>query len=164
MESGGESVWPADLHSYADLTTAKSEGLRLSRAEEADEDRTMKQLAEALEVTPRRITVLVDALEEHGPGRALPSSDRRAQHRRRDHGRRAQSPATGLPAAPGQGCGRLRGPAADDQRWLLAVSRDLTGIFRKRLADRSATGTADCIPDHGAARLLARRHRTAIHP
>ena len=33
---------------------------------ECDGDRTMKQLAEALEVTPRRITVLVDALEEHG--------------------------------------------------------------------------------------------------
>jgi DNA-binding MarR family transcriptional regulator len=72
VESGGESVWPADLHSYADLTTAKSEGLRLSRAEEADEDRTMKQLAEALEVTPRRITVLVDALEEHGLAERYP--------------------------------------------------------------------------------------------
>jgi len=53
-----QACLPDDTASYARL--------RVLTALECDGDRTMKQLAEALQVTPRRVTVLVDALEEHG--------------------------------------------------------------------------------------------------
>ena len=75
---------PADLHSYRS-DNRQVGGPAVITAEEADEDHAMKQLAEALEVTPRRITVLGRRPGRTRPGRALPSSDRRAQHRRRDH-------------------------------------------------------------------------------
>ncbi|MGV2917044.1 MarR family winged helix-turn-helix transcriptional regulator [Streptomyces alfalfae] len=52
------SVWVSRIPSS---TTAS---LRLLTAL-ADGERTMRQLSESLDVTPRRITALVDALEEH---------------------------------------------------------------------------------------------------
>ena len=49
-------------------------------------------------------------------------------------------------------------PAADQER-LLAISRDLTAIFRKRLAGQSPDGDRDCAPSRGMARALTRRRQ-----
>ena len=49
-------------------------------------------------------------------------------------------------------------PAADQER-LLAISRDLTAIFRKRLAGQSPDGDRDYAPSRGMARALTRRRQ-----
>ena len=49
---------------------------------------------------------------------------------------------------------------ADDQERLLAISRDLTAIFRRRLAGQSPDDNASCTPSRGMARALTRRRKT----
>lgn len=132
-----------------------------------DGDRTMKQLAETLDVTPRRITALVDALEEHGLVE---------RHAHPTDGRSTLVAIT--PAGLEQqrlGCQQHQDEVAAafgdlpvaDQKRLLAISQELTAIFRKRLAERaspSPSATADCSPDHGPAHLLAKHRSANVRP
>jgi DNA-binding MarR family transcriptional regulator len=146
---------PDDMGSYARLRvlTALYDG-----------ERTMKQLAETLDVTPRRITALVDALEEHGLVE---------RHAHPTDGRSTLVAIT--PAGLEQqrlGCQQHRDEVAaafadlpvGDQKQLLAISHELTAIFRRRLAERSAPTAVGCTPEHGPAALLAKRRSANIRP
>jgi DNA-binding MarR family transcriptional regulator len=149
-----QACLPDDTASYARL--------RVLTTLECDGDRTMKQLAEALEVTPRRVTVLVDALEEHGlvERYAHPTDGRSTIVAITEAGLEAQR------AGWQQHQDKVAVAFADlpvaDQRQLLAISRDLTGIFRKRLAGRSSAVTSGCSPR--GPRLVARRRRSPAQP
>jgi DNA-binding MarR family transcriptional regulator len=117
--------------------------LRVLTQLECHGDRTMKQLAEALEVTPRRITALVDALEEHGlvKRRAHPADGRstlvaitaagqeQQRHGWQQHQEKLAAAFADLPAG--------------DQAQLLEISHEVTAILRKRSsAPSAADGTA----------------------
>jgi DNA-binding MarR family transcriptional regulator len=148
-----QACLPDDTASYARL--------RVLTALECDGDRTMKQLAEALEVTPRRITVLVDALEEHGLAEryAHPTDGRSTLVAITQAGLEAQR--LGWQQHQDKVAVAFADLPADDQRRLLAISRDLTAIFRKRLAGEPSSTAAACAPGRDAARMLAKRRRAA---
>lgn len=145
-----QACLPDDAASYVRL--------RLLTALECDGDRTMKQLAEALEVTPRRVTVLVDALEDHGlvERYAHPTDGRSTivviteagldQQRLawKQHQDKVGAAFADLPAG--------------DQEQLLSISRELTAIFRRRLAGRSIS---DLEPERAprGPRLIGKRRR-----
>jgi DNA-binding MarR family transcriptional regulator len=143
---------PDDMGSYARLRvlTALSDG-----------ERTMKQLAEALDVTARRITALVDALEEHGLVErfAHPTDGRSTLVAITPAG--LQQQRLGCQQHQDEVAAAFADLPVDDQKRLLAISHELTAIFRKRLAERSAPTVAACAPEHGRAALLA-KHRRAI--
>jgi DNA-binding MarR family transcriptional regulator len=146
-----QACLPDDTASYARL--------RVLTALECDGDRTMKQLAEALEVTPRRITALVDALEEHGLAEryAHPTDGRSTLVVITEAGLEAQR--LGWQQHQDQVAVAFADLPLDDQERLLAISRDLTAIFRKRLA-RQSPDDASCTPSRGMARALTRRRKT----
>jgi DNA-binding MarR family transcriptional regulator len=146
---------PADMASYARLRalTALCDG-----------DRTMKQLAETLEVTPRRITALVDALEEHGlvERYAHPTDGRSTLVAITPAGREQQR--LGCQQHQDDVAAAFADLSVDDQKRLLAISQELTAIFRKRLAGRSLPVGADCPSDHGPARLLPKHRGASVRP
>jgi DNA-binding MarR family transcriptional regulator len=147
-----QACLPDDTASYARL--------RVLTALECDGDRTMKQLAEALEVTPRRITVLVDALEEQGlvERYAHPTDGRSTIVVITDAGLEAQR--LGWQQHQEKVAAAFADLSVPDQRRLLAISRNLTAIFRKRLAGRLAGPAADCGP-RGPRLIGGRRRVTA---
>jgi DNA-binding MarR family transcriptional regulator len=146
-----QACLPDDTASYARL--------RVLTALECDGDRTMKQLAEALEVTPRRITALVDALEEHGQVEryAHPTDGRSTLVAIAEAGLEAQR--LGWQQHQDKVAVAFADLPADDQERLLAISRDLTVIFRKRLAGPSPDDDASCAPSRGMARALTKRRK-----
>ena len=119
--------------------------LRLLNALGCRADQTMTELAGALDVTQRRVTALVDALEADG------------FVERRPHPRDGRSTIVSLTKA-GKEERELRWhqqqieigrafadlPAAQ-QKQLLEISRSLTEIFRRRAAEKlRATGSGAC--------------------
>jgi DNA-binding MarR family transcriptional regulator len=145
-----QACLPDDTASYARL--------RVLTALECDGDRTMKQLAESLEVTPRRITALIDALEEqHLVERyAHPTDGRSTLVAITEAGLEAQR--LGWQQHQDKVAVAFADLPSDDQERLLAISRDLTVIFRKRLAGQSPDD-ANCAPTRGMARALTRRRK-----
>jgi DNA-binding MarR family transcriptional regulator len=129
---------PSDSVSYARL--------RLLTALKCDDNQTMRQLADALAVTPRRVTALVDALEEDGLVERHP-------HPRDGRSTLVTITKDGLKhqavdwqqhqAEVGVAFGDL---TVDQQEQLLQISRELTSAFRSRLAGRSASGGPFCSP------------------
>jgi DNA-binding MarR family transcriptional regulator len=127
---------PSDSVSYARL--------RLLTALKCDDNLTMRQLAEALAVTPRRVTALVDALEADGLVE---------RHRHPTDGRSTLVTITkeGLKhqaidwqqhqSTVGVAFGDL---TAEQQQQLLQISKDLTNAFRARLAGRAASAKGGC--------------------
>jgi DNA-binding MarR family transcriptional regulator len=146
-----QACLPDDTASYARL--------RVLTALECDGDRTMKQLAEALEVTPRRITVLVDALEEHHlvERYAHPTDGRSTLVAITEEGLEQQR--LGWQQHQDKVAVAFADLAADDQERLLPISRDLTAIFRRRLAGQSPDDDPSCAPSRGMARALTRRRK-----
>src|ERR1700724_1250843 len=59
-------AWARWVHACVPDDTVSHARLRVLTALECSGELTMKQIADALEVTPRRVTVLVDALEAEG--------------------------------------------------------------------------------------------------
>src|SRR6476469_9618280 len=124
---------PDDTVSYARL--------RVLNALECHPDGlTMTKLAEALEVTGRRVTALVDALTEAG----------RAQQRQvwEEHQGRVAVAFGDL--------------SDEDQVRLLDISHKLTAAFRRRLAERAAPVQPACGGDPDA--VLIRNNRRVRPP
>ena len=146
---------PDDMASYARLRalTALCDG-----------GRTMKQLAETLDVTPRRITALVDALEEHGlvERYAHPTDGRSTLVAITPAGLEQQR--LGCQQHQDEVAAAFSDLPVDDQKRLLAISQELTAIFRKRLAGRSSPAIAGCTPEHGPVRLLPKHRRANVRP
>lgn len=121
---------PDDAVSYARL--------RVLTALQCENDLTMTQLATALEVTPRRITALVDALEADGLAERYrhPTDGRSVIVVITEDGLKQQkisweSHQTEVSTA-------FADLPADDQASLLRISRELTEIFRSRLTLRNS--------------------------
>lgn len=130
-----QACLPGDTASYARL--------RVLTALECDGDRTMKDLAEALEITPRRITVLVDALEARGlvERYAHPTDGRSTivvitpaglEQQRAGWRQHQDKVATAFAELPSR-----------DQERLLAISRSLTAILRRKLTGKPAPDGAE---------------------
>jgi DNA-binding MarR family transcriptional regulator len=114
--------------------------IRLLQALETAGEATMSELAVALEVTQRRITALVDALEEDGLVERRPNpADKRstliaitpAGSRRQDVDWKRHQSDVALAFA--------ELPAAQ-QRQLLEITPALTEIMRRRACERSDDG------------------------
>jgi DNA-binding MarR family transcriptional regulator len=133
--------------------------LRVLYALQCHGDLTMKQLAESLEVTARRITVLVEALEEDRlvTRRPNPSDGRSTIVTITPAGLKQQGLGwTRHQDEVAQAFGDL---APEDQERLLDISRQLTEAFRKRLAARSMTAAELCdagSPTRGLRRIVSR--------
>src|SRR6266704_4473328 len=135
---------PGDAVSYARM--------RLLNTLKRDVEQTMGQIAAALDVTPRRVTALVDAME----GDALVA--------RRPNPRDRRSTLVGLTEAGVRqqqlGWERHQAEVAvafgdlgeDDRVRLERISRELTSVVRARLCGRApAAGGLACpsaVPDH----------------
>jgi DNA-binding MarR family transcriptional regulator len=131
-------AWGRWVHACLPDDAVSFPRLRVLTVLECGGERTMKQLAEALEVTPRRVTVLVDALEADGlveryahptDGRStlVVITEAGAEQQRQDWRQHQAEVAVAF--------GDL---STDDQARLLAISRKLTTALRTRLAERSA--------------------------
>jgi DNA-binding MarR family transcriptional regulator len=111
--------------------------MRLLHVLECAGERTMTELANALAVTPRRVTALVDALEADG------------LVERRRHPTDGRSTVVSLTSSGGKQQQALWAErqreisqafldlSAEQQRQLLAITPVLTASLRKRAADRS---------------------------
>jgi DNA-binding MarR family transcriptional regulator len=146
-------AWARWVHACVPNDTVSHARLRVLTALECSGELTMKQIAEALEVTPRRVTVLVDALEADGliERYAHPTDGRSTVVAITDAGLAQQrSGWANLNDEVEPAFGDL---SPDEQRQLLAISKKLTQIFRDRLASRSAAP----IPDRESRRLPPRR-------
>jgi DNA-binding MarR family transcriptional regulator len=120
--------------------------LRLLTALTCIDNQTMRELADSLAVTPRRVTALVDALEEDGlvERNPHPKDGRSTLVTITKDGLKHQ--AVGWQqhqAEVGVAFGDL---TVDQQEQLLQISRDLTSAFRSRLAGRSASDGPFCAP------------------
>lgn len=105
---------------------------------------TMTQLAEALEVTGRRVTALVDALAEEGMVEryAHPTDGRSTIVEITDDGRAQQRLVWQQHQDNvAEAFGDL---SDDDQTRLLDISHKLTDAFRKRLAELAAPPKLNC--------------------
>jgi len=131
-------AWGRWVHACLPDDAVSFPRLRVLTVLECGGERTMKQLAEALEVTPRRVTVLVDALEADGlveryahptDGRStlVVITEAGAEQQRQDWRQHQAEVAVAF--------GDL---STEDQARLLAISRKLTTALRTRLAERSA--------------------------
>ena len=129
---------PMDSVSYARL--------RLLTALTCIDNQTMRQLADSLAVTPRRITALVDALEQDGlvERHPHPKDGRSTLVNITKDGLKHQAVDWQQHQAEvGVAFGDL---TVDQQEQLLQISHDLTGAFRSRLAGRSASDGLFCAP------------------
>jgi DNA-binding MarR family transcriptional regulator len=143
---------PGDAVSYSRLRV-------LTILEGCRDGRTMKQLAEALEVTARRVTSLVDALEEDGllERYAHPTDGRSTV---------VQITPAGLDAQRlgwqrhqhlvGEAFGDL---SDEEQVQLLAISRKLTRAFRARLAAQTVVD-----PPAPETTIVRRNRRMKVAP
>jgi DNA-binding MarR family transcriptional regulator len=141
---------PDDTVSYARLRV-------LNALECHPEGLTMTRLAEALEVTGRRITALVDALDEDGlvERYAHPTDGRSTIALITEAGRAQQR----LVWEEHQGNVAVAfGDLSDeDQERLLDISRQLTAAFRRRLAELASGPKAACGGDPDG--MLIRNNR-----
>jgi DNA-binding MarR family transcriptional regulator len=154
---------PGDAVSYARM--------RLLNALKRDGEQTMGQIAAALDVTPRRVTALVDAME----GDALVA--------RRPSPRDRRSTLVGLTEAGVRqqqlGWERHQAEVAvafsdlseDDRVRLERISRELTSVVRARLCGRAPAAGQACpaaVPDdgpgHAAGAAGARRRGPGAAP
>jgi DNA-binding MarR family transcriptional regulator len=129
---------PTDAVSYARM--------RLLTALQCDGENTMGGLATSLGVTPRRITVLVEALEADGlverhahptDGRSTVVTITKSGLRQQELGWRRHQGEVGL----------AFGDLAEVQQvQLLTISRALTEAMRARLADHSIPHSEGCEP------------------
>lgn len=120
---------PTDAVSYARM--------RLLTVLECDDNQTMSQLAEALAVTPRRVTDLVDALEADGlvTRHPHPKDGRSTLVTITEEGLKHQKVEwKRLQTDVSIAFGDL---TPDQQAQLLQISRDLTVAFRARLSERT---------------------------
>jgi DNA-binding MarR family transcriptional regulator len=134
---------PGDAVSYARM--------RLLAALQCDGESTMGGLATALGVTPRRITVLVEALEADGlverhahptDGRSTVVTITKTGQRQQELGWRTHQGEVGL----------AFGDLSESQQvQLLVISRALTDAMRWRLAERSLSHPNGCGPQAGHA-------------
>ena len=127
---------PADAVSYARL--------RLLSVLQCDGQQTMSQLAAALDVSARRVTVLVEALDADGlvERRRHPTDGRSTLVAITDAGIKHQAHSWEQHRAEvGQAFGDL---PAHQQKQLLAISRALTSAMRTRLAGRAAPQQPPC--------------------
>ncbi len=114
--------------------------LRLLTVLKCDGNQTMHQLAEALAVTPRRVTALVDALEADGlvERHPHPTDGRSTLVAVTEEGLKHQAAGWQRHQAEvGVAFGDL---TTEQQKQLLEISKDLTKAFRSRLAGRSQAG------------------------
>ena len=128
---------PADAVSYARI--------RLLSALQCDGQQTMSQLAAALDVSARRITVLVEALDADGlvERHRHPTDGRSTLVAITDAGIKHQARSWEQHRAEvGQAFCDL---PAHQQKQLLAISRALTSAMRTRLAGRAAPHEPACI-------------------
>jgi DNA-binding MarR family transcriptional regulator len=129
---------PGDAVSYARM--------RLLAALQCDGESTMGGLATALGVTPRRITVLVEALEADGlvERHAHPTDGRSTVVTITESGLRQQE--LGWRRHQGE-VGLAFGDLSEDQQvQLLTISRALTDAMLGRLAERSSPHLDGCEP------------------
>ena len=148
-------AWTRWVHASLPGETVSHVRLRVLTALECDGELTMKQIADALEITPRRVTVLVDALEADGliERYAHPTDGRSTVVAITEGGLELQRLGwKQLNAQVGVAFGDL---SVEDQKQLLDISRKLTQVFRDRLAERAAPARE--IPDRAARRLPPRR-------
>jgi DNA-binding MarR family transcriptional regulator len=148
-------AWGRWVHAGLPRDTVSYARLRVLTALECEGECTMKQIAEALEVTARRVTVLVDALEAEGlveryahptDGRSIVVAITEAGVR---HQRQSWSQVN---QQVGAAFGDL---SVEEQVHLLDISRKLTQIFRGRLVARTTAGRE--VADQEARRLAPRR-------
>lgn len=127
---------PSDSVSYARL--------RLLTALKCDDNQTMRRLAKALDVTPRRVTALVDALEAEGlvERHRHPTDGRSTLVTITEDGLKHQAADWQLHQSEvGLAFGDL---STEQQEQFLQISRDLTAAFRSRLAERTGSGGGSC--------------------
>ena len=122
---------PTDSVSYARL--------RLLTALECDDHQTMRRLAEALDVTPRRVTALVDALEAEGlvERRPHPTDGRSTLVTLTEDGLKHQ--AADWQQHQSEMALAFGDLSTEQQEQLLQISRDLTAAFRSRTAGRTSS-------------------------
>lgn len=125
---------------------------------------TMSQLAKALEVTGRRVTALVDALNDEGlvERYAHPTDGRSTIVAITEAGLERQ----GLVWQEQQhrvavAFGDL---SVEEQKQLLGISHKLTSAFRTRLAELAAPPQADCAMDPDAVVIRRNRKVRAARP
>jgi DNA-binding MarR family transcriptional regulator len=131
---------PSDAVSYVRM--------RLLTALQRDGEQSMGELATGLGVTPRRVTVLVEALEADGlvERRTHPTDRRSTLVTITDGGLKAQQVGWEHHRAEvAQAFGDLSLP---EQTQLLTISRTLTQAMRTRLAGRPSPHQTDCGPDN----------------
>jgi DNA-binding MarR family transcriptional regulator len=148
-------AWGRWVHASLPDDTVSYARLRMLTTLECDGELTMKQIAESLEVTARRVTVLVDALEAEGLAEryAHPTDGRSTVVAITEAGRTHQQQGwRQVNAEVGAAFGDL---SPQDQKQLLEISRKLTQIFRDRLAARTAAGHE--VADREARRLPPRQ-------
>src|ERR1700677_316697 len=129
---------PSDAVSYVRM--------RLLTALQSDGEQIMGELATGVGVTPRRVTVLVEALEADGfvERRPHPTDRRSTLVAITDGGLKAQQVGWDQHRAEvAQAFGDLPLP---EQAQLLAISRALTHAMRTRLAGRPSPQPAGCGP------------------
>ncbi|WP_370150920.1 MarR family winged helix-turn-helix transcriptional regulator [Streptacidiphilus sp. EB129] len=147
-------VWARWVHACLPDDTVSYARLRVLTVLECDGDRTMTQIAEALEVTPRRVTVLVEALEAEGMIErfAHPTDGRSTVVAITETGLRHQR--LGWKQHQDKAAVAFGDLSTEDQERLLDISLKLTKAFRSRLAAHPAT--ADSPPARGARRAPRR--------
>ena len=125
---------------------------------------TMTKLAEALEVTARRVTALVDALAEDGlvERYAHPTDGRSTIVEITEAGREQQQQVWGEHQRK---VAVAFGDLADaDQVRLLDISHQLTGAFRRRLAELNAPAKPVAAADPDAVLIRNNRLVRAARP
>jgi len=129
---------PTDAVSYARM--------RLLTALQCDGEQTMGRLATALGVTPRRITVLVEALEADGlvERHPHPTDGRSTLVTITDIGVKQQ--ALGWQQHQGEVGLAFSDLPVEQQEQLLTISRSLTEAMRTRLVERPSAQPVDCGP------------------
>jgi DNA-binding MarR family transcriptional regulator len=143
--------------------TVSSARLRVLNALECHPDGlTMTKLAQALEVTGRRVTALVDALTEDGlvERYAHPTDGRSTIVEITEAGRAQQRQV--WEEHQGRVAVAFGDLSDEDQVRLLDISHKLTAAFRRRLAERAAPVQPACGGDPDA--VLIRNNRRVRPP
>jgi DNA-binding MarR family transcriptional regulator len=146
---------PDDTVSYARLRV-------LTALECHEEGLTMSRLASALDVTGRRVTVLVDALVEDGlvERYAHPTDGRSTIVAITEAGRDQQRLV--WKQHQGEVAVAFGDLPDEDQARLLEISHALTEAFRRRLAERTVPAAPMCADEPGA--MLMRNGRPVRPP
>lgn len=150
-------AWMRWVHASLPDDSVSHVRLRVLNALECNGELAMKQIAEVLEITPRRVTDLVDALEADGliERYAHPTDGRSTVVEITEAGFELQRQGWELlNTKVAVAFGDL---SVEDQKRLLGISRELTQILRSRLAERTASRD---VPSRAARRLPPRVRKT----